>query len=398
MRVIIRTVSLITLLSLQSVDLGAKTDKSCEDIAASVCRYVATAQKQAEAEVEEALAEAKNEMARAQKEMATAQEEMEAIEWEFDGAEDKWRAHSAAPAPSLPSVKLDKAISIITDKVGPERAENVLVIPAGDMDAQRLAETVEDMKIMSHIFAKELAEADMLPGGRSWVFFWRRNNAEPRGIYLEGYGALFLMDVDFPLLPVPEPDSRKAEEGTDPVWDQARRQLTDSEGDIFDPDSDEEVEYDADKVTELKSKLIRILKHASNIRNLPDDEWIVIAVTGSGRDSADIHISTAPEYLGRFGRGTRARSARTGGRVGGSGRSGSLGSRSARGGRGRVSVRAGDAEIEVSSARGIDRDAPTPLTSGNVLIMRARKADVDTFAKGKLDFEKFQKRVQMFTY
>ncbi|HIJ70126.1 MAG TPA: hypothetical protein HPP87_02035 [Planctomycetes bacterium] len=280
--------------------------------------------------------------------------------------------------------------------------ENILVIPSGDVDAQQLAETVEDMKIMSHIFQKELAEADMTPGGRSWVFFWRRNESSFRSIYLEGYGAVFLMEVDFPLLPVAQLTEEEVEEGTDPVWDQARRELTASEDDdIFDYDSDEEVEYDADKVTDLKSKLIRNLKHASNIRNLSDKESIIIAVTGSGRDSADIYIRT--DY-GGGGQGSRAGalSAR-----GAGGRTGALDSQvgrpgGARGtpggrGRGRVSLRAGDAEIEVSRTN-IDRDAPTPLTSGNVLIMRAKKADVDAFAKGKLDFGKFQKRMQIFTY
>jgi len=380
MRVIIRTVSLILVFGLQSVCLSAKADKSSLDIAESVERYVSAAQKQA---------------------LAAAQEEMEAPRDLIDRyLKQREEARQPLVAPTPPSMRFNNALSIITDKFGSDSAENVLVIPAGDMDAQKLAETVEDMKIMSHIFAKELAEADMLPGGRSWLFFWRRSGNEPRSIYLEGYGAVFLMEVDFPLLPVPEPQSRKVEEGTDPVWDQARRQLSASEEDeYFDYDSDDEFKYDADKVTDLKGKFIRNLKHASNIRNLPDEEWIVIAVTGSGRESADIHISTAPGYIGRFGRGNRARSARTGGMVGGRGRSGSLGSRGARGGRGRVSVRAGDAEIEVSGATGIDReDAPTPLTSGNVLIMRARKADVDTFAKGKLDFDKFQNRVQMFTY
>ena len=393
MRVIIRTVSLIFVFGLQSVCLGAKADKSSLDIAESIGRYVAVAQKQAQAEVEEALAEARNDMARAQKEMAAAQEEMEAPQG--------WVAPKPVSSTTPPSVKLNRAISIITDKFGPDSSENVLVIPAGDMDAQRLAETVEDMKIMSHIFEKELAEADMLPGGRSWVFFWRRSGNEPRCIYLEGYGAVFLMEVDFPLLPVPEPQSLKAEEGTDPVWEEARRQLSVSEEDeYFDYDSDEEVEYDADKIQDLKSKLIRNLKHASNIRNLPVQEWIVIAINGSGRDSADIHIST--DYRGVRGIGGRAgidgRTGRLGGMMGSRRRSGSLGSRGARGGRGRVSLRAGDAEIEVRGNTEIERDTSTPLTSGNVLIMRAKKSDVDAFAKGKLDFEKFQKRVQMFTY
>jgi len=380
MRVIISTVSLFLVLGLQSVCLGAKEGKRAMDIAESVERYVAAAQKKAQDQVEEALAEAKDEM-------APTKEEMESIEWEFDDTQKQWRAYVP---PTPPSVKLNRALSIITDKFGYDSAENVLVIPAGEMDAQKLAETVEDMKIMSNIFAKELAEADMLPGPRSWVFFWRRKDNDPRSIYLEGYGAVFLMEVDFPLLPVPEPDTRKVEEGTDPVWEEARRRLTASEDEILDYDSDEEVEYDADKVVGLKSKLIRNLKHASNIRNLPDEEWIVIAVTASGSETVDVRM------MGGMGGGIgmTGRVGRPGGGFGVGGRIG----RGSRSRRGRVSVKTGDAEIEVGGTTGVARKATTPLASGNVLIMRAKKADVDAFANGKLDFEQFQKRVQMFTY
>ena len=378
MRVIIRTVILIFVFGLQSVCLGAKADKSNVDIVESIEQYVATAQKQAQDQVDEALAEAKVEI-------AAAKEDMEAIDWEFDGAEGKWRTNVP---PVTPSVKLNRAISIITDKFGPDSAENVLVIPAVDMDAQKLAETVEDMKIMSHIFAKELAEADMLPGGRRWVFFWRRSSNELRCIYLEGYGAVFLMEVDFPLLPVAEPQAQEAEEGTDPVWQEARRQLTSPEEDIFDSGSDEEVEYDADKVEDLKSKLIRNLKHASNIRNLPDKEWIIIAVTGAGGQTGGIQIDVHVEgdKGGRSGRGRP-------GAIGGRARA--LSGRGSRAGGGRAGAVGGRGG---GFGGGFTGGLSTTPASATVLTVRAKKADVDAFAKGKLDFDKFQKRVQMFTY
>ena len=36
--------------------------------------------------------------------------------------------------------------------------------------------------------------------------------------------------------------------------------------------------------------------------------------------------------------------------------------------------------------------------SATVLTIRAKKSDVDAFAKGELDFEQFQQKVQIFTY
>jgi hypothetical protein len=40
----------------------------------------------------------------------------------------------------------------------------------------------------------------------------------------------------------------------------------------------------------------------------------------------------------------------------------------------------------------------TTFSSSTVLTIRAKKANVDDFAKGQLDLEQFQKFVQIFTY
>jgi hypothetical protein len=37
-------------------------------------------------------------------------------------------------------------------------------------------------------------------------------------------------------------------------------------------------------------------------------------------------------------------------------------------------------------------------SSATVLTIRAKKSDVDIFAKGELDFEQFQQKVEIFTY
>ncbi len=262
--------------------------------------------------------------------------------------------------------------------------ENILVIPAGDMDAQNLGETIEDMNIMSRIFQKDLDQADMLKGRHIWFFWGSQSAGAPRNIYLEGYGALFLMEVDFPLLPLPQAEEKETqEEDVDHVWQQAKREVYQSPNDRhFKIESDDEQEaYDVTKVENLKTRLIKNLKHAANIRNLKSTEWIVIAVTGSGGESAEIHISTG------YGRG-----ARSGGRAGG-GRAGARG-RGGRSGRGGRAGGGGGGGFGGGFAGGLS----TKSASATVLTVRATKADVNAFAKGKLDFKQFQKRVRMFTY
>ena len=399
MRVIIRTVSLILIFGLQTTCSGGRADKSSLDIAESVERYVAAAQKQAQVEVEEALVEAENEM-------AAAKEEMEAIEWEFESPLGKWRGTSTAPAaPTPPSLRFNNALSIITDKFVPDSAQNILVIPAGEMAGEQLGEIIEDMNIMSRIFEKDLDEADMLKGRKIWLFGAQGAGA-PRNIYLEGYGALFLMDVDFPLLPLPQAEEKEIEEeDIDQVWQQAKREVYQSPSDRhFKIDSDDEQEaYDAAKVEALKSKLIRNLKHAANIRNLKSAEWIVVAVTGSGGQTSGVQINVgggmSTESFGRGGRagGAGARGGR-GGRAGGAGVRGGRGGRA--GGRGRFGGGGGfgGGDSGGGFGGGFTEGLSTRSTSATVLTVRAKKSDVDDFAKGKLDFEKFQKRVQMLTY
>jgi hypothetical protein len=37
-------------------------------------------------------------------------------------------------------------------------------------------------------------------------------------------------------------------------------------------------------------------------------------------------------------------------------------------------------------------------SGATVLTIRAKKSDIDTFAKGELDYEQFRPKVQIFTY
>src|SRR5207247_9731478 len=47
-----------------------------------------------------------------------------------------------------------------------------------------------------------------------------------RKLYLEGYGALFLLNVNFPLLPPPEKaEATKEKSETDSTWEDAKQEL-----------------------------------------------------------------------------------------------------------------------------------------------------------------------------
>jgi hypothetical protein len=171
-------------------------------------------------------------------------------------------------------------------------AGRVLVIPAAETNVECLVTMMEDMSVMSSILDKKLGRSHEVSGrfygsfgfSSGFPFSWGSRGTE--GIYLDGYGALFLIKVDFPLAPVPEAvEEEIEEEPADLVWEQTRQEIFEpmdvrGKRDYF--RHEEEREYDAEKVEELKDKLIKALKHAANIRNLKPEEWVILTVVGGG--------------------------------------------------------------------------------------------------------------------
>jgi len=256
----------------------------------------------------------------------------------------------------------------------------VLVIPAAQSTAEELLTITEDMSVMLYIFDEKLGQVHMVPAFLGDITFLTRDGSGTRGIYLDGYGALFLMKVDFPLSPPAEAaEEEKPKEGVDSVWQEARRKIRRK---IYEPERREgeryytrrrgasrtrpEEKYDAEKVEELKRKLIRALKHAANIRNLKPDEQVILSVTGRGesdRVTTEVKVQMIPES-----------------------------------GQVLVVKKSGDREeTRIYPSKEVYTASLGP-SSPTVMTIRAKKADVDAFAKGELDFDKFRQKVQIFTY
>jgi hypothetical protein len=177
------------------------------------------------------------------------------------------------------------------------------------------------------------------------------------------------MKVDFPLTPPPdmqddEKETIKAEKG-DPVWQQMRRE-------IYEPDKVDrrrrtdrpEEKYDPEKVENLKTTLIKALKHATNIRSLKPDESVVLTVTGIGGSTSAKIIAV-----------TRA-------------------------GENQVLVKERDTDGKMITRliQGTGKELnDIGLSSPAILVIRAKRSEIDDFAKGNLDFDKFRERVQVLT-
>jgi hypothetical protein len=254
----------------------------------------------------------------------------------------------------------------------------VLVIPSGQIKTEDLISINEDMNVMSRIFEKNL-EQDRITTARGnffgsrydpFVTYLGGSRGDIQSMYLQGYGALFLLKVDFPLSPSPdvqqEQQETKKEEQGDPVWRQMRQE-------IYEPENvnrrrrteKPEEKYDPEKVENLKTTLIKTLKHATNIRSLKPDESVILTVTGSGEVAGTKIIATTAT-----GRNNQ-----------------------------QVIVQQKDADGKMTTRilQGNTLDE-VGLSSPTVLVIRAKKSDIDAFAKGELDLDKFRTSVQMFSY
>ncbi len=275
----------------------------------------------------------------------------------------------------------------------------VLVVPAGQVKAEDLAEITEDMQIMSHILDERFKETRRIQG----VFtdfgdFFGRDSRTTEATYLQGYGVLFSMEVNFAFSPPPKPQGQQAEQTAEPVdstWQRAKQQMFSPTDPRRSRVSGPPEEYDSQMVEELKRDLITTLKHAANIRGVQADEWVILTVIGGGRQSGGGGFMMGG--MGAMYGGTS--SGGMGGFSGGYGVSGGSSGYSSGGmGGGMGGMMGGTGGGMGGMGVGMGGFGGMGVSSATVLTIRAKKSDVDSFATGQQDFEQFRQKVQIFTY
>jgi hypothetical protein len=278
------------------------------------------------------------------------------------------KAKARKLAQATVAANLDDALmQLHIARTGRDGGGGVLVIPtAEEIKPQDLITIMEDITVMCRIFDKKLAQSrvilDPLFSGTSGLSTFSRaysRDSSAGAMYVQGYGALFLTKVDFPLSPPPNAQEQETAEGddADPLWTQTKLE-------IYAPDrtnrrkTDESaVKYDAEKVEDIKTTLVKALKHAANIRGLKTDESVILTVTGSGK-SSDVIIEAIP-------------------------------------GTSRIVVVGKDKKPRIYEG-GLPDDVGASLPA--VLVIRAKKSDIDAFSDDKLDFDEFRQKVAMVTH
>lgn len=167
----------------------------------------------------------------------------------------------------------------------PVNGDRPLLVHFQQSDSKEATKLEDDLAVMSHLLQKAIAEKVGAVQGQRNVLgvdvSFAPGSQPIRTIYLEGYGALFLLQVGFPLHPPLKAESApKEKETTDSMWEEARREyygMPAGNGTttwVAQP-------YDQGKVDALKETLFQALKSASNIRGLNSSDVISVCVAGS---------------------------------------------------------------------------------------------------------------------
>lgn len=319
---------------------------------------IAGAQRDAEA----AAKEAQNKAEQAQKEAEAAQE----------AAARTVNQQERRETLILPST------GVFASTLSSRATPTILVIPVDQIKPEDLAAITEDISVMCRVFDKKLKQEHQIVISTGFQYgFPFGGTTGTEGIYLEGYGVLFLLKVNMPLTPPPETkkEEQPKNEG-DTFWEETKHELhSTKEGGGFTGggyggggamiyayglDRSGE-EYDPEKVEGLKTTLIRCLKHAANIRNLKPDQSVIITVRGCA--PAAVVEETVVEHEEH---GSKTHSRTTG-----------------------ITRRV--------PVRGVESAEESSIAS-TVLTIRAKKSDIDAFSKGELNFDQFRQKVRIYTY
>lgn len=232
----------------------------------------------------------------------------------------------------------------------PMAAPKALVVRTSEPDPKAQAALEEDLAVMSHLLYKSLEDLPGGPGNRNNVMgidvFFSPGAAPLRSLYLDNYGAVFFLSVNFPLIAPAENHTEEKPIG-DSAWEDARQELygQHSAGGPGGPAED----YSQEKVDKLKDTLFEALKNATNIRGLKPEECVTIWVCGGNG--------------GRFSRGRVSKNNQTG---------------------------------NLAAANSFPGE-PTAARR-TIMTIKVTKSEIDACAKGKLPIDEFHKRARITAY
>ena len=226
-----------------------------------------------------------------------------------------------------------------------------LVVSSSAMRAEAVANFEEDIEVMARILEKAMERAGGQGRDQRYmgiVIPGFSGNRSAQNLYLEGYGALFILNVRFPLAPESRKQAEGGEDRSNSTWEQARREVRGTPP----PIEGRAARYSEEKVNSLKKELIAELRNATNIRALKTEEAIVIVVTSDDSANANPFANLPARML----------KTRT------------------------------DSRLDPAHTESNAPARPATLT------LRVKKSDVDALAAGKIEPADFQEKVTVVIY
>jgi hypothetical protein len=293
-------------------------------------------------------------------------------------------AQADAPPPNLPAPDVAVDTEAITDWANnfaitttqrtldglfPRSAPKRPLIVGGAGDAKANAALEEDLTVMMRILEKAAGGKDEEKPramGIDVFSFGRGAGSTPRVFYIQDYGAMFVLNVRYPLLAPPKKDDQShTNEPTSSEWEKAREEVYGRKGvfEEFRANAAQAEEFDSERVENLKQQIVDDLANATHIKGLKPDDYVTVVVQGGGPRGGVVR--------------REVRAPRGGGRA-------------VAGGGGGVRAQ-GEfrSEVEVHAAAG------EPAAAQSTMTLRAKKSDIDSFAKGKLQPDEFRKKVSV---
>jgi hypothetical protein len=312
-----------------------------------LARAQAEAQK-AQAQAQKAQVEAKAGFAAARQQMEHAQTDMAPAGGEAGAG--NFSGYGNSPRPAFPE-RLQNVLVRAPD----HGAAKALVIRSSESDVKEQAQLEEDLPVMSRILEKAASErSEGQPYGATAMgidVFYTPAASPLRSLYLEGYGALFMLNVGYPLLPPPHADDQQEKQEANSDWEDAKQELYGQRGGGRAMAAPSEP-YDEERVHRLRDGLLESLKNSTNLRGLKPDDSITVCVFG-GPSSGQPKART---YAKR-------------------------------------STGSGDPRSTVAVSGWVG----SPMRQ-TIMTIRVKKSDADAFAKGTMTLEAFRKRANVVSY
>jgi hypothetical protein len=244
-------------------------------------------------------------------------------------------------------------------KTAPKESPPPLIIEFSGSSDRKSSALTEDLSIMAHLLERDLersvgAGAPDIKMGVPIIL--NASTPSVRAMYLDGFGALFLAKVNFPLMGPRKLEEKMSEPPLGSEWEDVKRELGNEPGNGWDATESYLIggDYDEERIEALQSALFESLRNATNIRNLKSDESVAVTVFGT---PAPIQVP------GRTGKAKTGRSAKN-----------------------------DAAALRELSRSAAGRRLAANARQGTVMTIRVKKSEVDSFAKAKLNLQEFQRR------